>query len=197
MEGEPSSSTGSPGHAQEHDEHRKHGHHRHEHHVEVLVKDKPTTVEYVPQEHGRTLVEKALAKTHHSDQKPENWELRNEKGEKLEQNLHISEYHLKSNDKLTLGPVHERHDESRVEVIVNGKPTVVEYVPHEQGRVLVEKALKQTQNSARPPEDWELRNEKGAKLEQGLRISEYHLKPHDKLFLNLKAGGGGSAYNVR
>jgi len=192
MNGEPSSSTGSPGHAQENDEQRKHGHHRHEHHVEVMVKDRPTTIEYVPQEHGRTLVEKALAKVHYSGQKPEDWVLRNEKGEKLEQNLHISEYHLKPHDKLTLKPVHERHEEHRVEVIVNGKPTTVEYVPQEQGRVLVEKALRQTQNSARPPED-----EKGAKLEQGLRISEYHLKPHDKLFLNLKAGGGGSAYNVR
>lgn len=197
MEGEPSSSTSSPDHAQEHDEHHKHGHHRHEHHVEVVVKDKTTTVEYVPQEHGRTLVEKALAKTHHSEQKPEKWELRNEKGEKLDENLHISEYNLKPHDKLTLSPVHERHDEHRVEVIVNGKPTTVEYIPQEHGRALVEKALRQTQNSARPPEDWELRNEKGVKLEQGLRISEYHLKPHDKLFLNLKAGGGGSAYNVR
>ncbi len=195
MEGEPSSGKGS--HAQEHEEPHKHGHHRHEHHVEILVKDKPTTVEYVSQEHGRTLVEKALAKAHHPDQKPEDWALRNEKGEKLEQNLHISEYHLKSHDKLSLTPVHERHDEHRVEVIVNGKPTTVEYVPNEQGRVLVEKALKQTQNSARPPEDWELRNEAGTKLEQGLRISEYHLKHHDKLFLNLKAGGGGWAYNVR
>jgi len=195
MEGEPSSSTGSSGHAQEHDEHHKHGHHRHEHHVEVLVKDKTTTVEYVPQEQGRTLVEKALAKAHHSDQKPENWELRNEKGEKLEQNLHISEYHLKPHEKLTLDQ-HQR-PEHRVEVIVNGKATFVEFVPHELGRVLVEKALQQTQNSARPPEDWELRNEKGEKLQQGLRISEYHLKPHDKLFLNLKAGGGGSACDVR
>jgi hypothetical protein len=195
MEGEPSSGTGSPGPAQEHDEHHKHGHHRHEHHVEILVKDEPTTVEYVPQEHGRTLVEKALAKAHHADQKPEDWELRNEKGEKLEQNLHISEYHLKPHDKLTLGK--RPGPEHRVEVIVNGKATLVEYVPPELGRVLVEKALQQTQNSARPPEDWELRNEKGEKLQQGLRISEYHLKPHDKLFLNLKAGGGGSACDVR
>ncbi len=197
MEGEPAPSSSKPSHPQEHDEHHKHGHHRHEHHVEVRVEEKIATVEYVPQEHGRTLIEKALAKTHHSEQNPEKWELRNEKGEKLAQNLHISEYHLNPHDKLTLSPVHHRRDEHRVEVIVNGKPTTVEYNPQEHGRALVEKALRQTQNSARPPEDWELRNEKGVKLEQGLRISEYHLQPHDKLFLNLKAGGGGSAYNVR
>jgi len=86
---------------------------------------------------------------------------------------------------------HHRH-ERRVEVIVNGKPVHVKYVPQEHGRLLVERALEKSHNSGQKPENWQLRDEKGATLDQSKPVRDYKLTEHSKLFLNLKAGGGGA-----
>jgi hypothetical protein len=91
---------------------------------------------------------------------------------------------------------HHRH-QRHVEVVVNGKQTKVEYTEHEHGRVLVEKALKQTHNTGQEPDKWELRNEKGEKLDQSKRVEEYHLHEGQKLFLNQQAGGGGAGAELR
>jgi hypothetical protein len=76
-------------------------------------------------------------------------------------------------------------------VIVNGTPVEVRYVPQEHGTVLVRRALEESHNSGQQPEKWQLRDEHGTLLDQNKRVSEYKLKPDSKLFLNLKAGGGG------
>ena len=85
---------------------------------------------------------------------------------------------------------HHRH-EHRVEVIVNGKPVEVKYVPQERGKILVERALKKSNNSGQDPEKWQLRDEHGTNLDQTKHFWEYKLTKHAKLFLNLIAGGGG------
>ena len=86
------------------------------------------------------------------------------------------------------GPHHHEH---RVEVIVNGKPVEVRYVPREHGTVLARRALEESKNSGQNPDKWQLRDEKGNLLDQTQRVSEYKLTAHSKLFLNLTAGGGG------
>ena len=86
---------------------------------------------------------------------------------------------------------HHRHERS-VEVVVNGKPVHVRYVPQEHGKLLVERALEKSHNSGQKPENWQLRNENGATLDQSKPVRDYHLTEHSKLFLNLKAGGGGT-----
>ncbi|HEV3272827.1 MAG TPA: DUF2604 domain-containing protein [Candidatus Methylacidiphilales bacterium] len=86
---------------------------------------------------------------------------------------------------------HHRH-EHHVEVIVNGKPVHVKYVPQEHGMLLVERALEKSHNSGQKPENWQLRDEKGTTLDQSKPVRDYKLTECSKLFLNLKAGGGGA-----
>ena len=86
----------------------------------------------------------------------------------------------------------DHHHKRRVEVIVNGKPEQIGYVPQEQGAVLVKRALEKSHNSGQNPENWQLRDAAGNILDQSKRVGAYGLKKDSKLFLNLKAGGGGN-----
>ena len=76
-------------------------------------------------------------------------------------------------------------------VVVNGQPTVVDALDDSPLAVIIPDALRQTENSGQPPENWELRDADGNLLDLNKKIVDYGFPPKVRLFLNLKAGVGG------
>lgn len=76
-------------------------------------------------------------------------------------------------------------------VIVNGKPTEVTANVHAPIQTVIPEALRETENTGQPPENWELRDEPGSLLDNHRKIEDFHFAPGTKLFLSLKAGIGG------
>ena len=79
-----------------------------------------------------------------------------------------------------------------ITIIVNGQPVQVKVGLDEQIGEAVEDALEKSGNSGQPAEQWELRDESGQPLDTGKKIGESGITAGTKLFLNLKAGVGGS-----
>jgi hypothetical protein len=75
-------------------------------------------------------------------------------------------------------------------VVVNGTPEPVEVNVHGPVRTIIVKALEG--HAGRPPEDWELRDEKGNLLDPSRKIEEYNLQENTTLFLSLNAGAAGA-----
>ena len=57
----------------------------------------------------------------------------------------------------------------------------------------VERALKGSGNTGRPPEEWEVRNMDGVLLERSRTPEELCLNDGTRLFLSLRVGAGGIA----
>ncbi len=75
--------------------------------------------------------------------------------------------------------------------IVNGVDVPVDVnlnAPIQTGR---NKALELSNNTGRPPEEWEIHNDAGEPLVPSNKASQLNLKDGDRLFLNLKVGAGG------
>ncbi|WP_271610891.1 DUF2604 domain-containing protein [Bradyrhizobium sp. CCBAU 21360] len=88
----------------------------------------------------------------------------------------------------------EKHDHGhlvQVTMVVNGQPVVLEAEEKEKLADVRQKALKETQNSAQPPENWEIKDEAGTVLDPEKRVAEYHFGKEVTLFLSLKAGAAG------
>jgi hypothetical protein len=58
-------------------------------------------------------------------------------------------------------------------------------------KMVIEKALKQSNNTGQPKENWELKDESGNLLDLDKKISDFGFTDNVKLFLNIKAGVGG------
>ena len=80
-----------------------------------------------------------------------------------------------------------------ITIVVNGQPVDLKVGLDEQIGEAVERALKDSGNSGQPAERWELRDETGQTVDTGKKIGESGIRPGAKLFLNLKAGVGGSS----
>ena len=78
-----------------------------------------------------------------------------------------------------------------ITVVVNGQPTVVETTEDAPLGKIIPYALRQTENSGQPAENWELRDGDGNLLDLTKKIGDYGFPPKVRLFLNLKAGVGG------
>ena len=76
-------------------------------------------------------------------------------------------------------------------VVVNGQPTVVDALDDAPLSTIIPDALRQTENSGQPPENWELRDADGNLLDLAKKIGDYGFPTKVRLFLNLKAGVGG------
>jgi hypothetical protein len=79
-----------------------------------------------------------------------------------------------------------------VTVIVSGQPTTVKVNIHQTVDHLVREALNQTGNKGQPPSEWELRTADGALIEQTLTIEAAGIVAGITLYLNPRAGAGGS-----
>ena len=84
--------------------------------------------------------------------------------------------------------------EKRIEftIIVNGHPVEAKAGLDEQIGEVVERALKDSGNSGQPVGKWELRDDSGRIIDTAKKVGESGIKAGTTLFLNLKAGVGGS-----
>lgn len=76
--------------------------------------------------------------------------------------------------------------------IVNGQPVPVKADLAWEFREAAVKALEESGNSGQPADNWELRDGAGQVLAMGTKIAQSSIKEGATLFLNLKAGVGGS-----
>lgn len=78
-----------------------------------------------------------------------------------------------------------------ITVIVSGTPTVVEANPKQKIKVVAQKALEQTGNTARPLSDWTVKTRQGEVLDLDKTIEDYGFKDGDQIVMSLQAGVGG------
>jgi predicted nucleotidyltransferase len=82
----------------------------------------------------------------------------------------------------------------RLKFIVNGEGIELDAAADEPLSVAVAEALAKTNNTGRPPSDWELRLESGIIIaDQTRTVAESGLAAGTVLYLSLKAGAGGNA----
>ena len=78
-------------------------------------------------------------------------------------------------------------------IVVNGQSVPVKTdLSAEIGEALVQ-ALNKSGNSGQPVENWELRDASGHPIDTEQKIADSDIKDGAKLFLNLKAGVGGTS----
>lgn len=76
--------------------------------------------------------------------------------------------------------------------IVNGVDVLVEANINQPLKVARDKALKDSNNTGRPVDEWEVHNDEGEALDSTQKIEALGLGDGSRLFLNLKVGAGGS-----
>ncbi len=76
-------------------------------------------------------------------------------------------------------------------VVVNGRPIELTVNENAPLHTLIPKALEESGNQGQPPDNWELRDERGNLLDLNQKIEDFHFAEGTKLFLNPKAGVGG------
>jgi hypothetical protein len=75
--------------------------------------------------------------------------------------------------------------------VVNGEDTPVRFNVKEPLHAARNKALADSGNTGRPPNEWEVRNEAGVLLEANAKLESLGLQSGTRLFLSLGVGGGG------
>jgi hypothetical protein len=73
----------------------------------------------------------------------------------------------------------------------NGEPTPVEGKPSEQLVKLLEKALKESENTGQPVDAWQVTDEPGNVLDVSKTLAELGIKDGTTLLASLKAGAAG------
>lgn len=81
-------------------------------------------------------------------------------------------------------------------VIVSGQPISLKVNIHQQVDHLIREALQQTGNKGQPPSEWELRTAAGTIIDQSLTIENAGIVEGVTLYLNPRAGAGGSAWRA-
>jgi len=76
-------------------------------------------------------------------------------------------------------------------IIVGGTSTTITAPAKQQLHVIAQKALDDTNNTARPLSDWDLKTRSGDILDLSHTIESYGFADGTQLFLSLKAGIGG------
>jgi hypothetical protein len=79
-----------------------------------------------------------------------------------------------------------------VAVIVSGQQTSVTVNPHQKIDHLIKEALHETGNKGQPAGDWELRTSDGALIEQAITVEAAKIVAGMTLYLNPRAGVGGT-----
>ena len=78
-----------------------------------------------------------------------------------------------------------------VTFVINGDPTVVEAKPNEQLVKVLEKALKESENTGQPVDAWQVTDEPGTVLDVTKTLLELGVKDGAVLLASLKAGAAG------
>lgn len=79
----------------------------------------------------------------------------------------------------------------RVTFVIGGEPTEVEGKPQDQLVKLLEKALKQSENTGQPVEQWQVTDEPGNALDVTKTLAELGIVDGAILLASLKAGAAG------
>jgi hypothetical protein len=88
-------------------------------------------------------------------------------------------------------------DKIALTVVVNGTPTLVEANTNAPLQGVIVQALAQTDNSGQPPQNWELRDAAGQVFpDPSAKIGSFGFTADTRLFLNLKAGVGGTGLSL-
>ncbi len=84
------------------------------------------------------------------------------------------------------------HNKITLIFIVNGVDVPVDANMHEPLKVARDKALRDSNNTGRPMDEWEVHSVEGKPLDPDKKIEELELTDGTRLFLNLKVGAGGA-----
>lgn len=84
-----------------------------------------------------------------------------------------------------------------MQVVVSGQATTLKVNVQQSVEHLVKEALKESGNKGQPASEWELRTPDGTLVDQALQISAAGIANHATLFLNPRAGAGGSGLRPR
>jgi hypothetical protein len=84
------------------------------------------------------------------------------------------------------------HNKLTLIFIVNGVDVPVEANIHEPLKVARDKALRDSNNTGRPMDEWEIHNDAGQALDPDKKIVDLSLVDGARLFLNLKVAAGGA-----
>ena len=76
--------------------------------------------------------------------------------------------------------------------IINGVDVPVGANLNQSLKVARNKALKESNNTGRTEDEWEVHNDEGQALDPNQKVGSLGLADGDRLFLNLKVGAGGS-----
>ena len=76
-------------------------------------------------------------------------------------------------------------------IIINGENVHVELDADEPLGVWRDKALIQSNNTGRPLEEWEIRNEQGRLLSVWETLFDLELTNYPRIFVSLRVGAGG------
>jgi uncharacterized protein DUF2604 len=87
----------------------------------------------------------------------------------------------------------ESHVPTKLHVtfVINGEPTSIEGKPDERLVKLLEKALKESENTGQPVEAWQVTDEPGNVLDVSKTLAELGIKDGAILLASLKAGAAG------
>lgn len=83
------------------------------------------------------------------------------------------------------------HHEFTLVFIINGQDFKITADPNAPLGLAVAQALRESGNTGRPPEEWEVRDVEGVLLEQRRTPTELRLRGGARLFLSLQVGAGG------
>lgn len=79
-----------------------------------------------------------------------------------------------------------------ITVIVSGTATIVEVNSNQKIKVIANKALEQTGNTARPLSDWTVKTKEGSVLNLDSTVKDNHLVDGAVVVMSLSAGVGGN-----
>lgn len=80
----------------------------------------------------------------------------------------------------------------RIVFIINGEDVPVDCAPWTALATARAWATEESHNTGRPAEDWEIRDERGNRLDPTRRVGVCNFRDRERLFLTLGIGVGGS-----
>jgi hypothetical protein len=87
--------------------------------------------------------------------------------------------------------VSEKDHKIRIVFIINGQDYSIESNVNAPLMAAVQRALTESDNTGRPPEEWEVRDASGVLLEKNRTPKDLGLLEGVRLFLSLRVGAGG------
>ena len=85
----------------------------------------------------------------------------------------------------------EKDHKIRIVFIINGQDYSIESNVNAPLMAAVQRALTESDNTGRPPEEWEVRDASGVLLEKNRTPKDLGLLEGVRLFLSLRVGAGG------